>query len=430
MLLLAILTLLTMSALNYCLAKRAFYPPVIFCLVWTFDLILVLLTGDFFYPLSEKTLAIITLGCAAFSIGSAVTLLAPLKEEQVSYIPAISNRILNWLLAGAVIGLPLFFHWIKELTAGAETTNVWAIRTAIVALGNGGDMESSFYENIATFSMAAVTIVCLENGRKRKIFALLVGVLMTLLSGSRYAIATLMLSAFFLDWLRQRRIRWRLIISGMTSFLMLFGVMAVFLGHGDTRSEGSLVENTMPVLKLIGSYTSGGTIAFDRVVRDPGIVPHTWQVDRALLLVLNKFGAHFDVPVINAEYVTIGKDGMLQNVYTMYFAYYDWGVAGMMVLTGFIGFYTTWLFRRAIAGHRIAAVLCAYFIAECILGIFNENFFLGLNYIVKLTALSWIVYSLPVYWRRFRQFCSEVVAHSTIPGNAVPQGLEAGIDPH
>jgi oligosaccharide repeat unit polymerase len=286
-------------------------------------------------------------------------------------------------------------------------------------LGNGGDVESSFYENIATFAMAVAAIAFLENGRKRKVLALLTGVLMTLLSGSRYAIATLMLSAFFLDWIRQGKVRWRLIIPGVTAFIIFFGVMAIYLGHGETSSEGSLVENAIPALKLVGSYTSGGTIAFDRVIRNPGTVPHTWQIDRAVLLVLNKFGAHFDVPVINAEYVTIGKDGMLQNVYTMYFAYYDWGIAGMMLLTGVVGFYTTWLFRRALAGHRIAAVLCAYFVAECILGIFNENFFLGLNYIVKLAALSWVVYSLPVYWRRFRQFCSEVVAHSTTQGDAI-----------
>jgi oligosaccharide repeat unit polymerase len=422
MLLIAILTLLTMAALNYSIAKRLFYPPLVFCLVWMLDLTLVLLAGDFFYPLSDKTLAIITLGCAAFSIGSAVVLLAPFKQEQVPYIPTASNKILNWFLAAAVIGLPVFYHWIAGLTAGAGATNVIAIRTAIVALGNGGDLESSFYENIATFSMAVVSIACLENGRKRKILAVLVGVLMTLLSGSRYAIATLMLSAFFLDWLRQSRVRWRLIIPGVMAFVILFGVMAVYLGHGDTSSEGSLEENVVPALKLVALYASGPLVAYDRVVRDPGIIPHSWQVDRAVLLVLNKFGYHFNVPTILAEYVTVGKDSILQNAYTMYFAYYDWGIAGMMLLTGIVGFYTTWLFRRALAGHRIAAVLCAYFIAECVLGIFNENFFLGLNYIVKLAALSWVIYSLPVHWERFRRFCSEAVARSTPPGNVISSG--------
>src|SRR5579864_21923 len=422
MLPIAILTLLTMAALNYCLAKRLFYPPLVFCLIWTLDLTLVLLAGDFFYPLSDKTLAIVTFGCAAFSLSGAVAILSPLKEEKIPYIPTASNKILNWLLAAAVMGLPVFYHWIAGLTAESGATNVIAIRTAIVALGNGGDMESSFYESIATFSMAVAAITCLENGRKRKILALLAGVLMTLLSGSRYAIATLMLSAFFLDWLRQGKVRWRLIIPGVTAFVIFFGVMAIYLGHGETSSEGSLVENAVPALKLVALYASGPLVAYDRVVRDPGIIPHSWQIDRAVLLVLNKFGYHFNVPTIFAEYVTVGKDNILQNAYTMYFAYYDWGIAGMMLLTAVVGFYTTWLFRRALAGHRIAAVLCAYFIAECILGIFNENFFLGLNYIVKLAALSWVIYSLPVYWKKFRRFCSEAVARSMPPSKAISSG--------
>src|SRR4051794_39245522 len=55
MLLIAILTLLTIAALNYCLAKRLFYPPLVFCLVWAVDLAIVALAGRFFYPISEQT---------------------------------------------------------------------------------------------------------------------------------------------------------------------------------------------------------------------------------------------------------------------------------------------------------------------------------------------------------------------------------------
>jgi len=419
MLPIAILTLLTMAALNYCLARRLFYPPVIFCLVWAFDLTLILLTGDFFYPLSDKTLAIITFGSAAFSFGSAIAFFMPTRQTQIPYVPTASNKVLNWLLAAAVLGLPVFYHWIADITAGSGATNVLAIRTAIVALGNGGDIESSFYENVSTFAMAVVTIACLESGRMRKILAVLVGILMTLLSGGRYAIAMLMLSAFFLDWLRSGKVRWRLIVPAVFFFTIIFGVMAVYLGHGDTSQESSLAENAGSALKLVALYASGPLVAFDRVVRDPGIIPHSWQIDRAVLLVLNKFGFHFNVPTIFAEYVAVGQGGNLQNAYTLYFAYYDWGLSGMMLLAAIVGFCTTWLFRRALAGHRIAAVLCAYFIAECVLGIFNENFFLGLNYIVKLAALSWVVYSLPVYWKKFRRFCSEVVAGSTPPSSSI-----------
>lgn len=421
MLLLAILTLLAIAALNFRVARRVFYPPVVFCLVWAFNLTLIALAGDFFFALSEKTLTIITLACVAFSLGSVLALIMPSRQPRFAYLPTASNKLLNWLLCATILGIPVFYHWVAGLTGSAGLADVMSTRAAMVALGNGGEVESSFYENIATFTLAIVTVACFENGRKRKILALLVGVLITFLSGSRYAIASLMLSAFFLDWLRQGRIRWRLIIPGIMTFIILFGVMAVYLGHGETNKEGSVVENVVPALQLIALYASGPLVAYDRVVRDPAIIPHSWQIDRAFLLILNKFGLHFDVPTIFAEYVAVGKDNV-QNAYTMYFAYYDWGIAGTMLITSMIGFYIAWLFRRALTGHRIAAVLCAYFVAECVLGIFNENFFLGLNYIAKLAALSWIVYSSPIYWRKFRIFCSEVVDRGTPPGDPISPG--------
>jgi hypothetical protein len=420
MLLLATLIMLILAALNFRLGRRLFYPPVVFCLVWAFDLVLIALAGDFFFPLSEKTLAIITFACLAFSMGSALAFFMPSRQTRVPYILKASNKILNWLLVATVIGLPIFYHWVVELTGGTGITDVVAVRAAMVALGNGGEIESSLYENIATFTLAIATVACLEDGRKRKVLALLVGVFITLLSGSRYAIATLMLSAFFLDWLRQGKLRWRLIIPGVAAFVIFFGIMAVYLGHGETSTKESLADNTVPVIQLVGLYASGPLVAYDRVVREPGIIPHSWQVDRALLLALNKFGFHFKVPTIFAEYVAVGKSDIEQNAYTMYFAYYDWGIGGTLLLTAMVGFSSTWLFRRSLVGHRIAAVLCAYFIAECILGVFNENFFLGLNYIVKLAAVLWVVYSLPVMWRKFLRFCSEVVASSPPPGSAVP----------
>ena len=77
---------------------------------------------------------------------------------------------------------------------------------------------------------------------------------MILLTGSRYGIANLLLAAMFLDWLRQGRVRWKIIGPALSSFVLLFGVMAVFLGHGDTSTEGSMVDNVEPAVALVASY--------------------------------------------------------------------------------------------------------------------------------------------------------------------------------
>jgi oligosaccharide repeat unit polymerase len=416
MLLIAILTLITMAALNYCFVKRLFYPPLVFCLVWAADLSIVALAGNFFYPISEHTLFIFCLGAVAFSVGGWLSLCAG-RPKPIEYTELSSSKLLNCLLLTACIAVPLVYRWAIGFS-DSGSFSVLAVRMALVNAGNESDVTSSFYENFVTLGAIVSTLAFLEDGRKRKIFAFLVATVLVLLTGSRTAIATLLFSAFFLDWVRRGKLRWKIIVPVMASALLLFSVTAVLLGHGDTSSESSITENVTPAAELIASYTSGGPVAFDQVVRHPGVVAHNWQISRAPMLTLNKFGAHFDVPELHAEYVTIGPNFLLQNVYTMYFAYYDWGLAGMMMLTAIDGFIVTWLFRRALVGHKIAAVLCAYFVAECVLSIFNENFFLGLNYIVKLAALSWVVYSLPIYWRKFRQFCSDVVARSVPPDNA------------
>jgi oligosaccharide repeat unit polymerase len=419
--LIAILTLLTLAAINYCMAKRLFYPPLVFCLVWAADLSIIVLAGNFFYPISEQTLFIVCLGAVAFSVGGLLGLCAG-RPKPIEYIEPSSGKLLNCLLLMACIAVPFVYRWAIGFS-DSGSFSVLAVRMALVNAGNESDVTSSFYENFVTLGIIVSTLAFLENGRKRKIFAFLIAIILILLTGSRSAVATLLFSGFFLDWLRRGKLRWKLVVPVMACALLLFSVMAVLLGHGDTSSEKSITENVTPAAKLIASYTSGGPVAFDQVVRHPGVVAHNWQIGRAPMLTLNKLGAHFDVPELHAEYVTVGPNYLLQNVYTMYFAYYDWGGAGMMMLTAIDGFIVTWLFRRALVGHKIAAILCANYISAIFLSVFGESFFMGLNYIVKLAALSWVVYSLPVRWGKFGRFCSEAVAHSVPPGPANSSGI-------
>lgn len=420
MLVLAILTLLAMAALNFRVARRLFYPPVVFCLVWAADLVIVALAGNFFYQISEQTLFIFCLGAVAFSIGGRLGMFVG-KPKAVEYAERSSSKLLDWLLLMTCIAMPLVYRWATSFS-DSGSFSVLAVRMALVNAGNESDATSSFYENFVTLGTIVSSLAFLENGRKRKIFAFLAATVLTLLTGSRSAIATLLFSAFFLDWLRRGKLRWKIVVPVMASALLLFSVLAVLLGQGDTGSEKSITENVTPAARLIASYTSGGPVAFDQVIRHPGVVAHNWQIGRAPTLTLNKLGAHFDVPELHAEYVTIGPNYLLQNVYTMYFAYYDWGFAGMMILTTIDGFIITWLFRRALGGHKIAAVLCANYTSAIFLSVFGESFFMGLNYSVKLATLSWIVYSSPIYWRKFRIFSSTVVDRDMPSGNPISPG--------
>jgi len=58
MILVAIAILSLMGFANYWLGRQFLYPPAVFCTVWAAELVLVRLAGNFFYPMTDETLAI------------------------------------------------------------------------------------------------------------------------------------------------------------------------------------------------------------------------------------------------------------------------------------------------------------------------------------------------------------------------------------
>ena len=66
-----VVELILFAALSYRIGGKAlFYPPVVFCGIWAFDLSLLWACGDYFYPLITETLAIFVIGAAMFVLGS------------------------------------------------------------------------------------------------------------------------------------------------------------------------------------------------------------------------------------------------------------------------------------------------------------------------------------------------------------------------
>jgi oligosaccharide repeat unit polymerase len=176
--------------------------------------------------------------------------------------------------------------------------------------------------------------------------------------------------------------------------------------NGDTRADASVGDNLVPVVHAFVDYAAGGLSAFSQVVEHPNVISHNWQIYNPALLILNHLGAHFEVPGANAEFISIGPEGLTTNVYTIYFAYIDFGwFVAMLFLCG-IGFVVSWVYLRAMAGSKILTVLYTYFFAAIVLSTFSDYFFMGLNFSAKLVAVSWIVYGLPFRWSQFRELCA------------------------
>jgi oligosaccharide repeat unit polymerase len=385
--------------------KAAFYPPVVFCGVWCAALALCWVAGDFFYPLSAESMAIFLCGCVTFSIGSWLAFLIPMRPSaQPAGISKTSNRIITLLVVIVVIAAPLWYRWLVNYSSDSGGTNY--LRAVYVVLSEDANQKNgavSFLLNFVVFADVIALIAFLERdySKKRAAFAIISTFVLNVMTGGRSGFTMFIFGLICLDWLRTRRIRWKMMIATAAFLFAATSVVAVYVQKGDARPDASIGENLSPVMEVFVTYAAGGPVAFDQLVRDPNIVPVNWSVDRFFLQTLNKFGADFDVPDIKAAFVTVGPHGVNINVYTCYFAYWDTGKPGMMALILFFGFIVAWSYRRAIMGRKTAAIMYSYLFAAILLTIYYEPFFFNINTLLKVYIACWVLYELPLWVPRF-----------------------------
>jgi oligosaccharide repeat unit polymerase len=397
MILLAISGLLLLAIGNYWIGKRFLYPPVVFCAVWAADLSLVLLAGPLFYPLSNPTLAIFAWGAVAFSAGSLAALLVPPGNHEDTELSKVSNTVLTLMVFALACSIPFAYRWIVELTADINVaTLIMAARAALLEADQSGARTTTVFENLVILSIivAVVSFVERATSRKRAFAAIVIALVLNLLSGARSGIVTVALAVICIDGIAHRGLRWKPLLIVLAIFVCLFGVTAIMLQAGEARVNASISENIGPVVDDLVSYAAGGIVAFDQVVRQPSIVVHNWQITKFFLETFNKMGGHFEVMGQHAEFVNIGPN-LTQNIYTMYFAYIDLGYVGIGLIMLLLGFVLAYVHRNAVAGDRFYVVVYSCLFAGLVLSPFGEMFFMSLNTLVKVFAVSWLLFRLP-----------------------------------
>jgi len=398
MILVAIAILSLMGFANYWLGRQFLYPPAVFCTVWAAELVLVRLAGNFFYPMTDETLAIFCLGAFAVSIGGGIALLIPIGAVNEQPMGKYSDRILNLLLLVVVCSAPFVVMWIADLASNFESpTFLISASRAILEADESKDPSWTLFGNFTTLAQMVAIVAYLQRGegKTRAFLAIATALLLTIAGAGRSGIVMLMLSFVCLSSIRTRGIPWKFLIGMFLLLVILAGAMAIAIEKGEARSDAPLAENLVPVFEGFVLYAAGGLVAFDRVVRQPNVVPHNWQITTPVLLVANKLGAHFDVPSLRNEFVDVGPQDLVQNVYTMYFAYFDLGSAGMMLAIAFVGFVVTIFYRLAIAGSKLSMIMYSYFFGALLLSPYSDLFFMGLNFSAKLFIVAWVVYRLP-----------------------------------
>lgn len=395
MLLLSISALAVMGLCNYLVCKKLLYPPVVFCAVWATDLLIVWLAGDFFYRVSAPTLMIFVGGAFFFSLGSAACLFFWPKPSESKSGP--KQKFLTWTVATLSISLPFLYRWIQGGASNYSTTEnmfILARRFTLDSQEEGGGLEFNLFLNIALFSVVIAMLCFKESARskKRAFIAITISVAMNVLIGGRSGLVILLLCCFAIHILRGGKISVKSIAAVTLALGFILGVMAVVLGKSGADYKDDYSDTLDAVKEQAFLYSAGGIVGFDQIVRSPNIIPHNWQIDRLALQVARTAGARVEVPPIHSEFLALGPNFLISNVYTMYFAYFDLGTMGMMEILFLLGFVSMYIFSRALVGHPISMMLYAMIFSGICLSVFAEYFFLGIPFMLRCAAVSWLIY--------------------------------------
>lgn len=400
MLALFVLAFFVLAVINYKFAGGALlHPAFVFCALWAFDLFLIWAVGDLFFPLLPETLGYLLCGALMFSAGcfaaSSVSSDTPYMKGMLG---RTSDRILTALVVIVAVGTPFFCRWVLQLVNdyGGSQSFLFLARTSIM-----NETGTSWaFTGFGTLSDVAVIVAIIafyerKNNPLRATVAVIAAFLMQILLAKKEGAFTLVVGLICVEWMRIRRVNWRIFVAAVLVFVLIASVVELYVHIGGD----SLAENVVPIANNLALYASGGIVAFDRVAREPNIIPRVNLFKDLYLRVLRKMGYHEEI-IDNAEFVSIGPDNT-DNVYTMYWSYQIFGYVGALALTALLGFVVMLVYRKAVSGSPVWIVFYAvHLLRGILLGTFNDHFLVP-YFIFEALGVSWLVYSFPTAWARF-----------------------------
>jgi oligosaccharide repeat unit polymerase len=394
MLALVFTALFLLTAFNYYFGRSVFYPAFVFCAAWTLALLCLLVSGDMFFPLSAETLSIYIWGAFAFSVGSAVAKSVPFSPSLPKR--AQPNKIFSLVLAALLVAFPFFVQWMVGLAANHPAEFfLQSARTSFVELmGEGPEKynpQYHFFVNLLSIAPMFALIAWAERKghTKRSVLIVVMVIAYHITTGARSSVIQLLLGLLCIEWLVAGRLKFKTLATIGVSILVIFGALATIVHE---QKGGGFTE-------LVG-YIGGPPVAFDRVVRDPRIVPHNLTAASFFIENASKLGIKVDVPPRTADFVPTGPDRN-DNVFTIYFGYIDVGMWLGCFLVAVQAFLITLIYRTALSKNKIAMVVYAYLFSCVALTTFSDWIMGTLNISLKLFALAWLLYAFPIAKARF-----------------------------
>ncbi|MEI6708280.1 MAG: O-antigen polymerase [Methylococcales bacterium] len=385
---------LLLIIINFYISKYFLYPPTVFVSVWSIALFCLILLGDFFYPISEFTLLIFTLGAIAFSLGGFLVMLCSYKTSH--YVNHHIGKLLDISLFLVIIMFPFYIWKLQELSALSGVDDFFiGLRTQTSGTKEKTGLGIFAYINsLAGFIALAAFSESLKfaYSKYKTALILLVAFSYGLMSTARTATILLLLSLACIYMLR-RKLTLKTLLIITIIFIILFAVPAIILEKGGSK-ESSLSENLISLIENLQIYAFAGLIAFDQTVLHPGSISSGNGTFGFFLSLFKAFG--FDIE-IKSSVLEYSSTPWLTNVYTIYFPYYtDFGLYGLIAIMVLLGAIITIFYRLSILGDSAFIILYSIGFSSLIFSLFAESLFISLSYWIQTAILVYFFYKVRV----------------------------------
>lgn len=334
-------------------------------------------------PLHAMTLNVICIGALLFSIGGALSFLAPLKTfSRVRIIgpPRGAGTKLKWVLIAVLFaGVCMQFRYLLALAASAGGGGfgfLAAARQTMIDEANDSNTSFRWFTYVTTWTVFSALLFQLEPRSKASRTMQALSLISCLASTGRGQFLVLLSALTTLYLIRKRKERFAAAMRFARWPIIAFVSLFVILMFSNKDTSNLTVTPARYVQDSVIGYLCGSMVAFDLVIRHlaefthSGALPGTFA---PLFRLLADIGLMSYTPPPTFEaYVFVPVP---INTFTLYKTWIvDFGLIPGIMVVALVGFLHSLLYRIAVTANRIALFLFSLSVSSAILVFFVDTY--------------------------------------------------------
>lgn len=357
-------------------------PPSIQSLVWAAVVLLMILTGDRFVPVSGRTYALVLAGAAAFALGGAIGSAKRQGDGGESAKDGWGWRgiFLVALFALTAACLPAFVLRARSFSVGGPMQTETANIRYAVTVEREGKTELLDYVVNPSLCLAWLTFYRWRvafAGQKTLVHAgfAIASAAMACTYGwfasGRTYVVWLLIGMAFVEHFRGGRPS-RIALAVFSTVAVCFFVVNGILS-GKLESSGyTLPDQAAAIWDGLVVYLAGPIAALDASIWGLAPQPPGTLLFRSVVAFFHRLGMGASPELLVQQFIFVP---MPVNVYTFYRPYLDeTGVLGVLAFQVLFGAVTTWVWDRARTRQGAYSVVAALLMYPLVMQIFQDQY--------------------------------------------------------